>query len=193
MAYRNTTETFGSIAKTLHWAIAVCFLISYSSAYYAIVYTVDGQVANDVAVQIHISTGIIVAALIAIRVYWRLTGIRPGFLTRNDNLERAARVSHGVLYACMIIQPITGYLGTFRDADYLGITNFGDTVLFAWIAATFDTTWEAWEVPMDFIHRTILGANLLWMLLVVHIGAGLIHHFYWKDQTLTRMLPGRKH
>jgi cytochrome b561 len=192
MAFRNTAEIFGSVAKSLHWAIAVCFLISYCSVYYAIAYTVDGQVANDIAVQIHITTGIVVGVLVAVRVYWRLTGIRPGFLTSNDNFERAARVSHGALYACMIIQPITGYLGTFRDADYLGVTNFGDTAMFAWIAATFDTTWEAWEAPMDFVHRAVLGSKLIWMILVIHIGAALAHHFYWKDDTLTRMLPGRK-
>ena len=191
MTYRNTTETFGSVAKTLHWAIAACFLVSYVSVYYAIVYTVDGQVANDIAVQIHITTGILVAVLIAIRLYWRLSGIRPGFLTTSSNLQLAAQISHGALYACMIIQPITGYLGTFRDADYLGVTNFGDTALFAWIAVTFDTTWEAWEAPMDFVHRSVLGSKLLWIVLVIHIGAALAHHVYWKDRTLTRMLPGR--
>ena len=110
---------------------------------------------------------VVVGVLAAVRVYWRLTGIRPGFLTSNDNFERAARVSHGALYACMIIQPITGYLGTFRDADYLGVTNFGDTAMFAWVAATFDTTWEAWEAPMDFVHRSVLGSKLIWMLLVI--------------------------
>ncbi len=191
MAYRNSHEQFGSVAKTLHWAIAVCFVIAYTSVYYAIVYTVDGQVANDIAVQIHITTGIVAAGLIAIRVYWRLAGIRPDFLVTDEKLRLAAKISHGTLYACMIVQPITGYLGTYRDAEYLGITNFGNTALFAWIAATFDTNWEAWEAPMDFIHRSVLGSKLLWMLIVVHIAAALLHHFYWKDQTLIRMLPRR--
>ena len=191
MAYRNSTEHFGSVAKTLHWAIAVCFVIAYSSVYYAIVYTVDGQVANDIAVQIHITTGIVTAGLIAIRVYWRLSGIRPDFLVTDEKLQLAAKISHGALYACMIVQPITGYLGTYRDAEYLGIPNFGNTALFAWIATTFDTNWEAWEAPMDFIHRSVLGSKLLWMLIVIHIAAALLHHFYWKDRTLIRMLPGR--
>jgi cytochrome b561 len=191
VAYRNTSETFGSVAIALHWAIAACFLVAYISVYYAIVYTVDGQVANDVAVQIHITTGIIVAGLIAVRIYWRLSGIRPGYLVSDSRLRLAAQISHAALYACMIVQPVTGYLGTFRDADYLGITNFGDTALFAWIAATFDVTWEAWEAPMDFIHRSVLGSRLLWMLIVIHVAAALLHHFYWKDETLSRMLPRR--
>ena len=191
MAYRNSTETFGSVAKALHWAIAGCFVVAYTSVYYAIAYTVDGQVANDIAVQIHITTGIVTAGLIAVRVYWRLSGIRPGFLVTNANLKIAAQISHAVLYGCMIVQPITGYLGTFRDADYLGVTNFGDTALFAWISTTFDISWEAWEAPMDFIHRSVLGSKLLWMLILVHVGAALMHHFVWRDGTLVRMLPRR--
>ena len=191
MAYRNSTETFGSVAKALHWAIAGCFVVAYASVYYAIAYTVDGQVANDIAVQIHITTGIVTAGLIVVRVYWRLSGIRPGFLVTNANLKIAAQISHAALYGCMIVQPITGYLGTFRDADYLGVTNFGDTALFAWISTTFDISWEAWEAPMDFIHRSVLGSKLLWMLILVHVGAALMHHFVWRDGTLVRMLPRR--
>jgi cytochrome b561 len=191
VAYRNSTEAFGSVAKALHWTIAGCFVIAYTSVYYAIAYTVDGQVANDIAVQIHITTGIVTAGLIAVRVYWRLSGIRPGFLVTNANTKLAAQISHAALYVCMIVQPITGYLGTFRDADYLGVTNFGDTALFAWISTTFDISWEAWEAPMDFIHRSVLGSKLLWMLILVHIGAALTHHFVWRDGTLVRMLPRR--
>ena len=89
MTYRNSAEEFGSVAKTLHWAIAACFVVAYSSVYYAIAFTVDGQVANDIAVQIHITTGIVAAGLIAVRVYWRLSGIRPGFLTTDDNIRLA--------------------------------------------------------------------------------------------------------
>lgn len=191
MAYRNSIDAFGSVAKALHWAIAGCFVIAYASVYYAIAYTVDGQVANDIAVQIHITTGIVTAGLIAVRVYWCLSGLRPGFLATNAQARLAAQISHQALYVCMILQPITGYLGTFRDADYLGITNFGDTAVFAWISMTFDISWETWEAPMDFIHRSILGSKLLWMLIVVHVAAALVHHFVWRDRTLVRMLPRR--
>ena len=68
----------------------------------------------------------------------------------------------------MVVMPITGYLGTYRDADYLGVTNFGDTRLFAWVAETIDTTWEEWEVAFDYVHRTVLGSKLLWILLLIY-------------------------
>ncbi|WP_289085437.1 hypothetical protein [uncultured Sulfitobacter sp.] len=78
----------------------------------------------------------------------------------------------------MIVMPITGYLGTYRDAEYLGITKFGDTSLFAWVAATVDTTWEEFEIRLDFVYREFLGPKLLWMLISIHVGAALFHHFY---------------
>ncbi len=191
MGYRNTDNTFGSVTKALHWTIAAFFLLSYSSAYYSVWFTVDGTVANDIAVQIHITSGILVATLILIRIYWRLTSTLPAPPPGEWYEHLTARLSHRSLYAFMIVMPMTGYLGTNRDAEYLGITKFGDTSLFAWIAATFDTTWEEFEIRLDFVHRDVLGSKLLWMLIAFHVGAALFHHFHRRDGTLVRMLPGR--
>ncbi len=190
MALRNTNDSFGSLTKFLHWTVAGFFIVSYCSAYYAIWFTVDGMVANDIAVQIHITSGILVSFFILVRVYWRLTNSLPVPPPGTPQEHFAARLSHRTLYVFMVAMPITGYLGTYRDADYLGVTNFGDTRLFAWIAATIDTTWEEWEVAFDYVHRTILGSKLLWILLLIHIGAALFHHFHRRDGTLERMLPG---
>jgi cytochrome b561 len=192
MGLRNTIENFGSLTKFLHWAIAGFFVVSYCSAYYAIWFTVDGMVANDTAVQIHITSGILVSFFILVRVYWRLTNSLPTPPPGTPQEHLAARLSHRTLYVFMVVMPLTGYLGTYRDADYLGVANFGDTRLFAWIAETIDTTWEEWEVAFDVVHRTVLGSKLLWILLVIHISAALFHHFHRRDGTLRRMLPGRQ-
>jgi cytochrome b561 len=191
MGYRNTDGSFGSVTKTLHWTIAAFFLVSYSSAYYSVWWTIDGTRANDIAVQTHIAAGILVAGLILIRLVWRLGGRPPASPPRPRYEHLAARISHGSLYALMIVMPLTGYMGTYRDAEYLGISKFGDTSTFAWIARTFDTSWEAFERPMDLVHRDILGSKLLWMLILVHISAALFHHYYRRDGILLRMLPGR--
>jgi cytochrome b561 len=189
-ALRNTRDAFGSVAKTLHWVIAGVFAVSYCSAYYSVWFTVDGTTANSIAVQIHITAGILVAALILVRIYWRLMNVRPDRLPGSWYEHGAARIVHGALYAFMIVMPITGYLGTHRDAEYLGIPKFGDTAAFAWIARRFDTTWEEFEIPLDFIHRDIGGSKVVWILIVVHVGASLYHHFFRRDNVLRRMLPG---
>jgi cytochrome b561 len=192
LGYRNTEASFGSVAKTLHWAIACFFVVSYCSAYYSVWFTVDGTLANDIAVQIHITCGILVVPLVIARIYWRATNVLPAPPAGPRWEQRAARVTHLSLYGVMIGMPITGYLGTYRDAEYLGITNFGESALFAWIARISGTTWEAFEAPLDFLHRTVGGSRLVWMLIAIHVTAALYHHFYRRDNTVLRMLPGRR-
>jgi cytochrome b561 len=192
VGYRNTHDAFGSVAKALHWLIAAFFLCSYASVYYAIVFTVDGMRANDIAVQLHITCGILVAGLILLRIVWRHGNVRPT-LPPGPALEHlTARIIHASLYACMILMPVTGYLGTYRDAEWLGLPNFGRTAAFEWIAERFDTRWEAFEVPMDFLHRDVGGSKLVWILIALHVGAALYHHFVRRDGTLLRMLPSRR-
>ena len=192
LIYRNTSNGFGSVTKALHWAIAAFFLLSYSSAYYSVWFTVDGTDANWTAVQIHLTSGILVAALIVVRIYWRLTSSLPTPPAGDWYEHLAARLVHGSLYAFMIIMPVTGYFGTHRDAEYLGLTKFGDTSLFAWVASTFNTTWDDFEAPLDFVHRDVGGSKLVWMLITIHVGAALYHHFGRRDGVLVRMLPGRR-
>ncbi|MFO7608667.1 MAG: cytochrome b/b6 domain-containing protein, partial [Candidatus Krumholzibacteriia bacterium] len=43
------------------------------------------------------------------------------------------------------------------------------------------------EASIDFIHKNILGAWLVWMLIVGHVTAALYHHFVRKDRTLKKM------
>ena len=46
---------------------------------------------------------------------------------------------------------------------------------------------ETFENPIDFIHKEVLGAWLVWMLIAGHIMAALYHHFVRKDRTLKKM------
>ena len=192
MGARNTSAAFGSVAKTLHWIVAGSFFLSYVTAYYAILFTVDGTVANDVVVQLHITLGLLVTVPIVLRIYWRWANPRPAFLPSPAWQRRAAQLVHGSLYGLMVLMPVTGYLGTYRDAEYLGITNFGDTRLFAWLGARLGTTWEAFEVPLDYLHRDVGGGGLLWVLILTHVAAVLYHALVRRDGTLRRMLPRRR-
>lgn len=77
MGYKNTESSFGSVTKILHWTIAFCFLVSYCSAYYGLWFTEDETYVNTIVIQIHQATGIVAAALVAVRVAWRLTSVLP--------------------------------------------------------------------------------------------------------------------
>jgi cytochrome b561 len=103
----------------------------------------------------------------------------------------AAHMGHLALYAIMIIMPITGYIGTGVNTEYFfmfDIPKFEDTQLFTIIVTDgLGMTFEEFEKPIDFIHKDILGAWVVWLLILGHVSAALYHHFVKKDRTLRRM------
>ena len=58
MNLKNTKENYGTIAKTLHWFIAILFLVSYISVYYRQWFTEEKTPENWTALQIHLSIGV---------------------------------------------------------------------------------------------------------------------------------------
>lgn len=51
-------------------------------------------------------------------------------------------------------------------------------------------SYEAFEAPLDFLHKQVFGKWLAWMLVVGHILAALYHHYVKKDRTLIKMTTG---
>ena len=95
----------------------------------------------------------------------------------------------------MIIMPVTGYIGTGLATEYFylfQIPKFEDTWLFDWFVwDTLGLTFKEWEEPVDFFHKEIMGAWLVWILIVGHAAAALYHHFINKDRTLVKMISGQ--
>jgi cytochrome b561 len=91
----------------------------------------------------------------------------------------------------MIIMPVTGYIGTGVNTEYFflwDIPKFENTWLFEYLVRDgLGLTFEEFEKPLDFIHKEILGAWLVWLLILGHVSAALYHHFIKKDRTLHKM------
>ncbi len=191
MPLRNTARDYGTVAKWLHWLTALLFLASYVSVYYRHWFTEAKTPENWTALQIHLSVGISIAVVVGLRVFWRIVSRvpdpEPG--TRLEHL--AAHAGHYALYAVMIIMPISGYIGTGVDTEFFflfDVPKFEDTALFALLVTDgLGISFEAFEKPVDFLHKEILGAWLVWLLILGHAAAALYHHFIRKDRTLLRM------
>lgn len=194
MALRNTTTSYGSIAKFLHWFIALLFLAAYCAVYYRHWFTEPKTPPNMTALHLHLSFGISIGVFVLLRVIWRLSNPVPDEPPGSRKEHLAAKMGHIMLYIVMITMPITGYIGTGVATEFFymfQIPKFGDTALFQWLVVdTFGLTFKEFEKPVDYIHKDIGGAVLVWLLIVGHVGAALFHHFYKKDDVLVRMLPG---
>lgn len=191
MGIRNTAETYGSIAKWLHWLTALLFLGSYCTVYYRHLFTEDKTPENWTALQLHLSVGVTIAVVVALRIVWRLLSRVPDPEPGTRWEHRAAHAGHYALYAIMVLMPVTGYLGTGVNTEFFfmfDIPKFEATPLFAALVTDgLGMTFEAFEKPVDFVHKEILGAWVVWLLILGHVLAALYHHRVRKDRTLYRM------
>lgn len=180
-------ERYTQLAIALHWIIALLFLGSYMAVYYRHWFTVKKTPENWTALQLHLAIGITIGAFVLLRVIWRAFNKPPALPPGPTWEHNAAHSAHFVLYAFMIVMPITGYLGTGAPTDYFAIPMFKDTQLFhSMVEGTLGLTWKEWEAPLDFVHKRS-GEYLLWGLILIHAAAALYHQYVKRDNLLARM------
>ena len=191
---KNNEKRYGSVAKWFHWLTAFLVLISYVSIYY-LHWMLDGEgPQRGPIIGFHKAVGVTVLLFTALRLFWRSTNPGPKLPDTMPNWQiRASHLSHFLLYCLLFAMPISGYLGNGSGVDYYGlfkVAAFKDTLFGIWTLDLLNITFEQWEVPFDFFHYKISGPLLMWMIITVHGGAGLYHHYVEKDEVLKRMLPG---
>src|SRR5712692_1907259 len=130
----------------------------------------------------HWVMAVLILALAALRLLWRLANPAPALPSGVPAWERAAaRSSHLLLYVLMIALPITGWI--VNSASNIPFRIFWLIPLPAIVAPDKSTA-----DLVALVHRGL--AALLALVLVAHIGAALRHHFVKRNTVLMRMLPG---
>lgn len=109
-----TTWHYGMPAIVLHWAIAAFIVVLTGLGWYML--SVEKQPGAGWLFDLHKSLGLTVFALIVLRILWRATH-RPEGLPDSVPAWQAtlSTIIHWALYACMIIMPLTGYLGAVHQ------------------------------------------------------------------------------
>ena len=126
---------------------------------------------------LHKSIGITLLALIAIRVFWRVTHRPPALLSSLKAWERKlATAGHHLLYVLMVAMPVTGLL----QAVY---SKYGVN----WFGLDFIPGLDNKDVRAIFHEAHEIIGMLLALLILVHILGALKHKFLDKDETLSRM------
>lgn len=191
MNLKNNNENYGLIAKALHWFTALLFLGAYINVYYRHWFTQAKTPENWTALQLHLSFGVSIGVFVLLRVIWRLINVQPSEEPGTLLAHKLARIGHYALYAMMIAMPVSGYLGTGVTTEFFflfDIAKFPDTWAFThFISQGMGISFVDFEKPLDFIHKELLGAWLVWLLILGHVLAALYHHFVKKDRTLHKM------
>jgi len=177
---RNASDSWGAPAKLFHWVMAALILAQIALGLMAANWRL-----SPTKIELffwHKSTGMLILALVALRLLWRLANPTPLLPPGMAAWERAAaRLSHLLLYALMIALPVTGWI--VNSASNVPFRIFWLIPLPAIVAPDEPTAdLVAW------VHGGL--AALLGLVLVAHIGAALRHHFVKRNTVLIRMLPG---
>jgi cytochrome b561 len=169
-------------AIALHWLIAVLLLGQF--VFGLMLEDIPrGTPARGYYVNLHKSSGIVIGLLILLRLGWRLTHRPPPLPAAMPPWQRhAARLSHAVLYLCMLALPLSGYLAS--NFSRHGVKFFN---LVRW--APWGPDDKTLYALFNSIHH--LAALLLALFVAVHVLAVAKHMLVDRDGLLLRMWPRR--
>ncbi len=195
MPSTNTFSSYGSVTKTFHWLTALLILTALPLGWFAndlahAIYdpnipTSESDIARAATLfSLHKTIGVTVFLVALARILWALTQTKPGLLNADNKPEAfAAETVHWMLYASLVLVPLTGWIHHAATEGFAPI-------------------WWPFGQNLPFVSKSLylseVTANLHWLFiwvlagsLALHIAGALKHHVVDKDSTLRRMLPGR--
>jgi len=170
---------YTTTAVVLHWIIAAIIIGSASLA----LYMVDLQLSPTKLKLYawHKWAGVTIFLLAVARVLWRLAHPAPPLRSDTPGWQRvAASVSHVLLYALVLVIPLSGWL----MSSALGV----QTVYLGWVPLPdLLAKDKALGEQLKLVHEALNWT--LAVLVVLHVAAALKHYLVDHDDVLQRMLP----
>ena len=179
MPLRNTANSYGAVAKLLHWGIVILIIAQYVLAEAA--EELEDGPDKFATIGNHKSVGMLILLLMLARIGWKLAnrGLpQPVPMARPQQIAAAA--GHGILYLLLLALPLSGWLMSSAAGyppAFFGLFEFPSLV---------GTSHDLQET-LEEVHETLFNAVVV--VAVLHALAAVFHHVWMKDDTLRRMLP----
>jgi len=177
---RDRIGKYSGLAMVLHWLVAVAVIVNWQIATAgesAPTREARGEIMGN-----HFALGVVIFALVAIRFAWRAThpapAPNPGHATWE---QRLARLSHGFMYALLLIMPLAGWFAMSKYESGIDIWGFVEVPPLP-VAPDPDLAGTIFEL------HAAAGIALL-VTIAIHILAVLKHSVLDRDGTVFRMLP----
>lgn len=176
--FKNTTDSYGSVAKFFHWFIAVAII-----GLIIVGYNLENT-SYPMFRKAHKAIGFFILLMVVARLLWRFGNIVPSYNALPKWMVLGANAMHYTLYALMIVVPFAGFIAS--NAGHYPVSFL---FLFDMPSLFADKDLELGKNAM-FIHKQ--AALIFTCVIGLHTLAALYHHFINKDNILKRMLPFRK-
>lgn len=184
---KNTTTNYGSVTKAFHWITAILIVLMIPLGIYANGLAYDTGEALAFKAQLfslHKTVGVLIFFVALARILWAFTQPKPAPLHPDRKVEHLlAQTVHWLLYASLVVVPLTGWIHHAATTGFAPIWwPFGQSLP---LVPKDDSVAHVFA-SLHIIFERVLAASLL-----LHIAGALKHHFFDRDVTLKRMLPGQ--
>jgi cytochrome b561 len=181
MGLTNTPTRYGNASIAMHWLMFLLLIAVYACMELRELYPKGSDPRNAMKAW-HFTLGLSVFALVWVRLALRLFQVTPAIHPPIPGWQNIlSKIIHVALYVFMIGMPLAGWLilsGEGKPIPFYGIN------LPALIAEN-----ESLAETIEEIHTT--AGTVGYYLIGLHTVAALYHHYFMRDNTLRRMLPGR--
>jgi cytochrome b561 len=175
----STAWRYSAPAIFLHWLLAA--LIVFMAALGWWMMTVEHEPGGERWFDLHKSVGLVVFALVLLRVLWRLSHRPEALPAAMPRWQvRLSQLVEGLLYLMMVALPVTGIVGA--SYSRAGLSFFG-MELPRWATPARATAHQFFE-----IHETLVWVTVA--LVVLHVLGG-VKHLVDRDRVFDRMWPRR--
>lgn len=182
MAHNISVRRYDRVAIALHWLVAIGVFVMIGLGWY-MTDIPKGTPARAFFYNLHKSIGVTGAMIVLIRIVWRWSHRPPPLPAGTASwVVNASRLSHGLLYALLVLMPVAGF--TASNFSKHGVTYFG---LFK-IGPLFAENKSLYELFQGIHHA---ASEVLVVVICIHIAGALKHLVLDKDGVFFRMLPGR--
>ena len=174
----STAKRYDARTMFFHWATAALVVVQLAGAW-----TIDlfprGPLRVD-ARSVHITLGVLLAVILAVRLLWRVTDGRRLPLADSGALAVVSKATHWGLYALLLAMVVAGVFLTWTR---------GDNLFNVFSIPAYEPGNRALAHQVQEVHGAIGWAIVA--LAGLHASAALFHRYFWHDGVLGRMLPGR--
>ena len=167
-------------ARLLHWLTALLVLVMVTLGVWMTMFEPKDEAFKFLLYDIHESTGVVVFVVVVVRLARRLTNPPAPLPDSIPALFRyAGGANHAVLYALLLVQPITGFLAT---------NAWGFPVVWAHLIPLPSPIGknEALAPLLSTLHN--YGALLLVAAVAAHISGAAFHALVRRDGVVQRMV-----
>ncbi len=198
---RDTAEGYGPVTRALHWSVAVLMIGNFALGLVG-----EEAEGSTLVYDLHVSLGLLTGVLVVIWILWRLVNPKPEPLSRSPLervLARGVHVALLLLTLLIVASGIGGVLGDGRPLTFFGVelaagapspptpALYGEPSLRSGWFEEEEYEEEYGEAEggefWGELHE-LLSQPLFLLLLALHVGGALKHHFVDRDRTLARML-----